>query len=371
MTTIEQQIERWIAPPIRQLSAYHVPPAGGMVKLDAMENPYNWPLEWPVERQQAWMAELQQLSLNRYPDPNATELLQQLRRHYRIDDGLALLPGNGSDEIIQLLALAVAAPGRVVLAPEPGFVMYRMIATLVGMSFCGVPLQSDFSLDRGAMLSAIEARQPALIFLACPNNPTGNLWSKADIEAMIDAAPGLVVIDEAYAPFTAGRTWMGELSRYPNLLLMGTLSKWGVAGLRCGFLVGDPRWIEQLHKLRLPYNINSLTQLTARFALQHASDFEQQALDICAQRQQLYQQLSHYEALHPYPSQANFILVRLLRGEVDVLFNDIKSQGVLVKNLHPQGGLLTQCLRVTVGREAENGAFLRALAYGLAKQQLL
>ena len=351
-------VERWIRPEIRALSAYHVPPARGMIKLDAMENPYGWPDEVVA----AWLERLRAVELNRYPDPAATELREALRRSLGLGDGIDLLFGNGSDELIQMIAMTLAEPGRVVLAPEPSFVMYRMIATFTGMAYAGVPLvETDYALDRDAMLEAIAAHEPAVIFLAYPNNPTGNLFDDAAIEAILDAAPGLVVIDEAYAPF-AEASWLGRLGDHPNLVVMRTLSKLGLAGLRLGLLAGHPAWLGQFDKVRLPYNVGVLNQASAAFALEHEALFVEQTARIRAERARLFDALGRLPGIVPLPSRANFILLRVPPGRAGELFAALKEAGVLVKSLDGSSPLLADCLRVTVGRPEENDALLAALA---------
>ncbi|MBF0219361.1 MAG: histidinol-phosphate transaminase [Gammaproteobacteria bacterium] len=348
--------DTWVRPEIRQLSSYHVASAEGMIKLDAMENPCRWPAAMVAE----WQAQLVDVAINRYPDPAATLLNLELRQSLKLSEGQSLILGNGSDELIQLLALLVAAPGRTLLAPEPGFVMYRMIASFVGLNYIGVPLQADFSLNLPAMLEAIDTQQPALIFLAYPNNPTGNLFNDSDIEAIIQHAPGLVVLDEAYHPF-AQQSWVNRLGDYPNLLLMRTLSKLGLAGLRVGLLAGDDGWIHELDKLRLPYNINVLSQITARFALQHQALFDAQTAMLREERSQLQAALTEIHGLTPYPSAANFILCRTAPDQATPLFNHLKAAKILIKNLSPAGGLLSDCLRITVGLPEENLALLQAI----------
>lgn len=264
MISIENSIQKLIRPEIRAIHAYHVPDATGMIKLDAMENPYTW----PVEMREAWQQKLNATDVNRYPDPAAKVLTARLKQTLDVPNGMEVVLGNGSDEIIQMLAMAVAAPERCIMAPEPGFVMYKMIASFVAMDYIGVPLKSDFSLDMPAMLAAIQAKQPALIFLAYPNNPTGNMFSEQDVKAILEAAEGLVIVDEAYHAF-ADHSFMGELGNYPNLLVMRTLSKLGLAGLRLGLLAGPAAWLAEIDKVRLPYNINVLTQVSADFALQN------------------------------------------------------------------------------------------------------
>ncbi|MDH5483873.1 MAG: histidinol-phosphate transaminase [Gammaproteobacteria bacterium] len=341
---------------IRALSAYHVPDPGEMIKLDAMENPFHLPDG--LIRQ--WQDLMRDVPLNRYPDPSARELTRRLREVMDVPEGQAVILGNGSDELIQIMAMSVAEKGRVIMAPEPGFVMYKMIATFVAMDYVGVPLNTDFSLDLEAMLAAIKRHQPALIFLAYPNNPTANLFDEAAIVEIIKASPGLVVIDEAYHPF-ACTSFMGRLGEFDNLLVMRTVSKMGLAGLRLGLLAGPEKWLAEFDKVRLPYNINVLTQMTASFVLQHADVFEQQAKTIRQQREWLLTELAAFDGLEVFPSRANFILVRLKVGDANAVFAALKDAGILIKNLHPSGGMLEQCLRITVGTPEENQALLVSL----------
>ena len=352
---MSDKITHWIRPEIRALSAYHVPEASGCIKLDAMENPYHW----PDDMVDAWLERLRGAALNRYPDPAARDLAARLREAMAIPAGQSLMLGNGSDEIIQIIAQTLAGPGRVIMAPEPSFVMYRMIATFCGMGYAGVPLRGDFSLDLDAMLAAIAEHQPAVIFLAYPNNPTGNLFDVADIDAILAAAPGLVVVDEAYHAF-ADASYMARLGEFDNLLVMRTVSKMGLAGLRLGLLAGPDAWLGEFDKVRLPYNINVLTQVSADFALQHRDVLDAQTRQITNDRETLWQALAAMPGITPYPSRANFILFRVA-GDADAIFAALKAAGVLIKNLNPAGGPLAGCLRVTVGRPEENSAFLQAL----------
>lgn len=347
-------------PEILAMSAYKVADAEGLIKLDAMENPYGWPEDLKAR----WLETLRDCPLNRYPDPEACRLVQTLRGHDQISDQYGVLLGNGSDEIIQLLLMALP-PTACVLAPAPSFVMYRQISDSLGLRFYGMPLSADgFELDLPAMLLAVEQHQPAVIFIAYPNNPTGNLFNEASIREIIKTAKGLVVIDEAYAPF-ADASFMAGLGEYDNLLVMRTVSKLGLAGLRLGYIAGNPGIIEQLNKIRLPYNINSLTQLSADFALSHQNLFDQQTQQICRERARVFAQLNELTGISVYPSSANFILFRTAKGLADLIYSDIKKQGVLIKNLSPQGGLLCDCLRVTIGTREENTAFLSALKTSL------
>jgi histidinol-phosphate aminotransferase len=336
------------------LHAYHVPESAGYIKLDAMENPYSLP---PSLREEI-AAVVADAPVNRYPDPSPASLKRAILGTLDLPSGMDVVLGNGSDELIQLLALALNKPGATLLSVEPSFVMYRMISIYTGMRYVGVPLASDFSLDLSATMDAIEREQPALIFLAYPNNPTGNLFSPQDIRTIIDAAPGLVVVDEAYYAF-ASDSCIRLLAECPNLLVMRTFSKLGMAGLRLGFLVGDAAWLGQLEKLRLPYNVGVLTQLVAGRLLANHEVLLQQAEQISRDRDWLLQQLQGMASLQVYPSEANFLLFRT--DDATAVFGRLKLKGVLIKNLDGGHPMLTNCLRVTVGTRTENEHFLQAL----------
>ncbi len=339
---------------ILDLHAYHVPDSSGYVKLDAMENPYRLSHELRSEIVEAVAA----AAINRYPDPAAASLKEKIRGALDLPDGMDVLLGNGSDELIQLLAMALNKPGATLLSVEPSFVMYRMIATFTGMRYAGVPLAADFSLDLPAILSAIEREQPALTFLAYPNNPTGNLFPASAIDQIIKASPGLVVVDEAYYAF-ASNSFIPHLARYPNLLVMRTFSKLGMAGLRLGFLAGDPAWLEQLEKLRLPYNVGVLPQVVAEILLEHHQVLLLQAEQIKEDRATLHQQLGRIAAIQVYPSEANFLLFRV--ANATQVFDGLKQRGVLIKNLNGGHPMLNDCLRVTVGTQNECAKFVAAL----------
>jgi histidinol-phosphate aminotransferase len=357
MQSANDLVDRWVRPQIQGLSPYHVPDPDGLIKLDAMENPY----AWPDELRREWAQALQRVDVNRYPDPSARALKGRLRRGLGLPEDAELLLGNGSDEIIQMLALTLGGEGRVVLSVDPGFVMYRMIASFAGLEYVGVPLGAeDFSLDLAAVLKALERHRPALVFLAYPNNPTGNLFDAAAVGEIIAAAPGLVVVDEAYAPFTDS-SFLPRVLEHDNLLVMRTLSKMGLAGLRLGMIVGAEAWIRELDKTRLPYNINVLTQVSAELALRHQELFDEQTRTIRRERGRLLARLDELNAFRVFPSEANFILFRAAAGKGPRLFQGLLDRGVLIKNLHGSHPLLTDCLRVTVGTPDENDVFLAAL----------
>ncbi|MFQ5659118.1 MAG: histidinol-phosphate transaminase [Gammaproteobacteria bacterium] len=350
----EEKVKRWIRPSILESSSYQVQDATGLIKLDAMENPYRW----PDEVKKGWLRLLENVAINRYPNADAVSLKQQLRAAFSIPPEQGLLLGNGSDEIIQIIALAMAAPNFVLLAPEPSFIMYRVIAGMLRATFIGVPLnEKDFSLNTAAMLEAIKRHHPAVIFIAWPNNPTGNLFDEKAVKEIIVNAPGIVVLDEAYQAFS-GSSFMSQLGEYDNLLVMRTLSKLGLAGLRLGFLAGPECWLREFEKLRLPYNVNTLTQYSCEFILEHKDILDRQAARICHDRQLLYEELGLIQGIEVWPSAANFILFRTESIGADDVYNELRRKGVLIKTLHHSHPLLKNCLRVTVGEPGENSQCL-------------
>lgn len=350
---------------VQGMHAYAIQDSAGLVKLDAMENPYRLPASLQAELGRR----LGQVAVNRYPGARIDELRAALHAHDAPPEGWTLMLGNGSDELISLLAIACDVPGASVLAPLPGFVMYAMSAQLHGLAFHGVPLTADFALDEAAMLAAIERQRPAIVYLAYPNNPCGTLWDEGTIARIIAAQGvqgGLVVMDEAYQPFAA-HSWIDVVRRAPDqhrhVLIMRTLSKFGLAGARIGYLMGEATLVAEIDKVRPPYNVSVLNAECALFALEHAEVFAAQARDIRAQRAELLAALARLPAVRPFPSQANMILVRV--PDAQKTFEGMKARGVLVKNVSKMHPLLANCLRLTVGTTDENAQMLAALEAAL------
>lgn len=369
MSPVSPPLMQRIRQDVQSMHAYAIQDASGMVKLDAMENPHRL----PAELQKALGERLGALALNRYPDGRVNELRQALAQYADMPEGFDIMLGNGSDELIALLALACDVPASEashgkpasVLAPLPGFVMYAMSAQLQGLAFHGVPLTADFELDEAAMLAAIDQHKPAIVYLAYPNNPTGNLWNDDTIEKIVlaqGAQGGLVVMDEAYQPF-ASRSYIHRITRHPHVLLMRTLSKFGLAGVRLGYMIGPQALIAEIDKVRPPYNISVLNCECALFALEHTEVFAAQAKDLREQRARLLQELADLPGVTPFPSEANMILARV--PDAAKAFDGLKAQGVLIKNISKMHPLLTNCLRLTVGTAAENDQLLAALKVSL------
>jgi len=361
MTNLQDCLARVIRRDIQDMHAYAVQPSAGLVKLDAMENPFTL----SPELQRELGERLGRVAINRYPAGRIDELRTALAAHAGLPAGCALTLGNGSDELITMLSMACSLPGATVMAPLPGFVMYGVSAQLQGLRFVGVPLTADFELDEAAMLAAIHAHRPSLLYLAYPNNPTANLWDDAVIERCIAAMGrinGLVVMDEAYQPFAAHDS-MARLARHPHLLVMRTLSKFGLAGVRIGYLMGAAALVAEIEKARPPYNISVLNAEAALFALEHAEVYAEQAALIRSERDQLFRQLSDLPGVQPYPSQANMILARM--PDAAAVFAGMKQRGVLVKNVSSLHPLLANCLRLTVGTPDENRLMFEALRASL------
>lgn len=359
-------IENIIRPDIRALAAYHVPESAGFVKLDAMENPYLLPAELRAELGRR----LADVALNRYPVPSYAALKEKIRSQLGVPAGFDVVLGNGSDELISMLSIACARPDLPpqsrpkVLAPLPGFVMYQLSAQFAGLEFVGVPLRADFTLDRPAMLAAIAEHRPAITYLAYPNNPTGTLFDAGDMAAILRAVgdSGIVVVDEAYQPF-AQASFMPRLAEFGNLVVMRTVSKLGLAGIRLGYMAASAALLAEFEKVRPPYNINVLTQAAAEFVLEHAAVLDAQAAMLRAERTQLAAALAALPGVEVFPSAANFLLLRVPRA--DAVFAALLAHKVLVKNVGKMHPSLADCLRVTVSTASENALFLQALTVSL------
>jgi len=350
--------EQLVRPEVLALKAYPIADAEGMVKLDAMENPYPLP-----DAMRAQLGEvLARVEMNRYPDPSARKLRELIARKLNVPAGMELLLGNGSDDLIQIVALALARPGAAVMYPDPTFVMYKMNAAFTGMKAVPVSLRADFSLDVAEFIERMRAERPALVFLAYPNNPTGVLYREDDVVAILRAAEGVVVLDEAYHVF-AQKSFMPRLSEFPNLVVMRTVSKLGLAGIRLGYLAARREWVEQFNKVRQAYNVNVLTQAAAMFVLERLDVLEEQAARIRADRAALGARLAELPGVTVFPSQANFFLVRV--PDAGKAYEGLRRQGVLVRSFDGAHPLLAQCLRITVGTDEENRILLNALKEAL------
>ncbi|MCY7314663.1 MAG: histidinol-phosphate transaminase [Rubrivivax sp.] len=361
MTSLDERMHTTLRQDVQGMQAYAVQPSAGLIKLDAMENPFSL----PPQLQRELGERLGRVAINRYPSQCVADVAARLAQYIGLPAGCKLMVGNGSDELIDLLSVACNVPGAVVLAPLPGFVMYEMSARLRGLRFVGVSLTADFQLDAEAMLAAIGQHRPAITYIAYPNNPTANLFDDAVIErvvAAVAAQQGLVVFDEAYQPFSS-RSWLQRMQQHGHVLVLRTLSKFGLAGVRLGYLCGAAALIAQIDKVRPPYNVSALNAEAALFALEHSEEYAQQAAILMAERTRLQAQLAQMPDVAAYPSEANMILVRV--PDSAVTFAAMKARGVLVKNVAGMHPLLHNCLRLTVGTPQENDALMAALKASL------
>jgi histidinol-phosphate aminotransferase len=357
MMPLAARVQHTIRQDVQAMHAYAIQPSAGLVKLDAMENPFRL----PPALQRELGERLARVAINRYPVQCVADLVAALARHVALPEGCRLIVGNGSDELIDILSAACDVPGATVLAPVPGFVMYEMSARLRGLRFVGVPLTAEFELDEAAMLAAIEQHRPALTYIAYPNNPTANLFSEAFIGGIVAAVgrqQGLVVFDEAYQPF-ASRSWLPRIAAHEHVLVLRTLSKFGLAGVRVGYLCGHAALIDEIDKVRPPYNVSALNAEAALFALDHADEYARQAALLCAERERLQAALRALPGVRAYPSEANMILVRV--PDSKRAFEGLRSRGVLVKHIAGLHPLLAHCLRLTVGTPEENNSMMLAL----------
>ena len=361
MSSLQDRINRVIRQDVKSMHAYAIQDSTGLVKLDAMENPFRLP-----EALQRELGErLGRVAINRYPVGCVADVIAALSNYVKLPAGCKLMLGNGSDELISLLALACDVPGASIQAQLQGFGMYEMSAKLQGLNFVGVPTTANFELDEAAMLAAIETHRPAITYLAYPNNPTANLFDAGAVERIVAAVgrqDGLVVMDEAYQPFSS-RTWMDKVAQHDHVLVMRTLSKFGLAGVRLGYMVGAAALIDEIDKVRPPYNISALNAEATLFALEHAAEFAAQAEVLRTERAELLRVLAELPGAQPFPSEANMILVRV--PDSKRAFEGMKARGVLVKNIEGLHPLLKNCLRLTVGTPEENILMIDALKASL------
>jgi histidinol-phosphate aminotransferase len=345
-------IEQWLRSDIRNIDAYHVPASKDMIKLDAMESPFGVPEDLKVE----FLKCIEQSEVNRYPEADPNSLKDTLRSLMDIPDEFGILLGNGSDELIQLLALA-CSKDDLIMSFEPSFVMYELVSKYVNLEYFGVQLDSNFDINLSDALLIIEREKPKIIFIAYPNNPTGNCFDYDAIIEIIKSTNSMVILDEAYYAYS-DKSFLSEISNFPNLLVLRTISKIGFAGLRLGLLIGDQETIAQLNKLRLPYNINALTQTSANFLLQDKQRIINNAQIIIEERRRLAHELSLFSKFKVYPSQTNFILVH--SEDAHSLHTALKENGILIKGF-PKGSKLSDFIRISVSEPVENNILIDAI----------
>ena len=336
-------IKKLVKKDVSILSAYNAKEIPCRIKLDANESPYGF---------SSALKAAGAINTNRYPDPEAKALKGLIAKGLGIKKD-SILQGNGSDELIYYL---VATFGGPVLYPVPTFSMYGIISQALGEKRIAIPLDKEFDLDIDKILSAIKKERPKLIFLSSPNNPTGNCFSSDRILKIIEASKGIVIVDEAYQPFSSEKGFLPLMNDYKNLVIMRTLSKIGLAALRLGFLIADTEITEEVNKVRLPFNVNSLSQAVALEALQNRKQLNSCIKAIVSERERLFNEMEKINGVKPFPSEANFILFKV--KDPDKVYNSLLKKGILVRNIKD---VVKGCLRVTVGTPEENTAFLKAL----------
>jgi len=333
---------------IQKLIPYQAKEIPCKIKLDANESPF------PVKLSD-FISEIN-IPLNRYPDPEALALRKALSKKVKLNYK-KLIVGNGSDELIYYLILTFGGP---VLYPVPTFAMYKIIAQSVGVEQFESKLDKNFDIKEEEILKIIKLKKPRLIFLSSPNNPTGNTFSTDKILKIIELAKkhsSIVVIDEAYQPFSSNKGFLTFLKDYDNLLILRTLSKIGFAGLRVGYLIGDEQFLREIVKVRLPYNLDSITQYVATEALnKFYSQVNKFISQIVKERDRLYRELLKIKGVKVYPSEANFILLQI-KNSKDV-YKKLINEGILVREL---SSTIKNAIRVTVGTKDENDEFLKTL----------
>ena len=339
---------------VMEVEGYPVEVEPHPIKLDANEFPYSA----GDDLQQELLEAARSLPFNRYPDPQARELRETAGRALGLPPDMLLI-GNGSDELIQLLLIALSGGRPKVLIPHPTFAMYEIASAHLGFKVIRVPLKSDFDLDLAKILRRLNRSSPRAIFISYPNNPTGNCFSRAAMLEIIKLAPGLVVVDEAYFNF-CGRSFIPHLEEFSNLAVLRSLSKVGLAGLRVGILIAHPKLIGLLAKVKLPYNVGLFPQRMAMAALENKGIIDRRVKQVIEERERLARALADLPGIHPFPSEANFILFRL-EGRADEVHRLLLEKGISIKNLNRVESL-KDCLRVTIGRPEENQTFLKALS---------
>jgi histidinol-phosphate aminotransferase len=354
---------RHVKPAVRSIAAYTLAARAAPVKVNQNENPYDLPEAVKRRVMEAAMAR----PWSRYPEFEPRELL----------DGLAafsgwttegILAGNGSNEMIEALLLVTVAPGTRVVIPEPTFTLYALLTRILGGDAVRVPLGPELEYDAGELCRVRQELAAPVTLICSPNNPTGGALAIDDVARLCEGGDGLVVVDEAYHEFS-GQSMVPLLARHRNLVVLRTFSKaMALAGLRVGYLLAAPELVREVNKARLPYNVNFLSQAAALAALQEWPALQANVERIVAAREDLLHRLYRVPGIRPYPSKANFILFEVLEADPRAVFESVYRRGVLIRDVtsYPR---LSRCLRVSVGSDAENEAFLAAVRHALEEKR--
>ena len=354
MTELERILQT-IKPAVRELRAYSLSPHRASIKINQNENPW----DVPVDIKEETLRRLQNRQWSRYPDFVATSLHECLAS-FAAWKSEGVIAGNGSNELIQALLMVTVGQGKRVLISEPTFALYRQITSVLGGQVLSVPLRSDFEYDVPALIDAIAQDEPELVILCSPNNPTGSSIHDADLRLLLQAAPGLVVIDEAYHEF-AGHSVVALLSEFSNLIVLRTFSKaMGLAALRVGYLLGAEQLVTEIRKAVLPYNLNAVSQTAAEVAVEmYEQALAPRVKTIIAERERVLEELKKIAGLTPIRSRANFMIVRTVL-EPKQLFDKLLAHDILVRDVSGYP-MLKEYFRFNVGTPAENDRLIRAL----------
>lgn len=336
---------------VQTLKPYYIEELQVKIKLDANESPY----ELPQEEKEELIKQLTAISLNRYPDPQGKTLKELLAKKEKIVPEQIIL-GNGSDEIINMI-LMIFKEGAKVMFPAPGFAMYAISSKILGKTLLPYALKEPYyEVDEELFFQILTENEPELVFIANPNNPTGNLFPPETLEKALEQFKDTIFVsDEAYFPYSQ-QTMIDKLSKYKNLLIMRSLSKIGFASIRLGYLMGDKTVIQAINKVRLPYNINTLTQKIAEYITKKNDLITQWISDTIEERERLYKTLTALN-IFTLPSKGNFITFKI---EKSGFYNYLLENGIIVKDLSQSFGM-KNFYRVTVGKKEENDYFIKLL----------
>lgn len=340
---------------VRELRPYSLSPARARVKLNQNENPW----DAPQEIKQETLRRISDRAWSRYPDFVPQHL------HARLGEFSGWMPegiiaGNGSNELIQALLMVTVGEGRRVLISEPTFALYRQITTVLGGEVVSVPLTPELTYDIKALRIALKSARPDVMIICSPNNPTGCVMDRHDLVSLLEAARGLVVVDEAYFEFSE-QTALTLLEQHPNLVVLRTFSKaMAMAALRFGYLLAAPELVREISKSVLPYNLNVISQTAAEVAIEmYESKLKPLVRSICAERDRLYGELTSIPGLAPVHSRANFMVVHS-QVEPRRVFSELLKRDILVRDVSSYP-LLQDYFRISVGTFAENDLLLAAL----------
>jgi histidinol-phosphate aminotransferase len=338
---------------IKSLKAYHVETVENGIKLHANENPY----PPSPELLKKILARFEKLNLNRYPDPDCKTLKEAISTRIGVPTN-QLVIGNGSDELIQNLMQVFCNEGDTVAFPDPTFAMYAITAKGMGLKVHTFPLNDNWDFKATPLIERLNASHARIVFISYPNNPTGNCFSRTEIQKLVENFEGIVVLDEAYYDFS-GQSFLSQMKDHNNLVILRSLSKIGLAGLRVGYGIFPSTLVDEINKVRLPYNSNSISQIGATELMNNFETVQKQINSIKEERTRLLDELAKIKSITAFPSDANFILFKASHDGESIYRNLIKN-GVLVRNLgaHPR---LKNCMRVTIGTKAENDQFLNRL----------